>query len=204
MREVFQGWRRKTGCVTLLMALAVLAAWGRSQISADTITIPLAGEIQYQASLHDAGFCFQTTRTIELGKNECLNYRNGDIFIARRSDSTDDNENGPKAESQPDGNAGLHVLAIKKPGLLFILARVLREIDQDADDDPQPNSNGDVRPQSTMIPGAATVLVDCGQMVVPYWYLITPLTLISAMLLITRSRVAATKKSFELINDKNE
>ena len=203
MREFFQGWRRKTGCVTLFMALAVLAAWGRSQISADTLTIPLAGEAQYQASLHDAGFCFHKTRTIELGNNECLNYRNGVIFIASRSESNDDNENGSKTESQPDGNVGLHVLAIEKPGILSSLAHMLLDEDQGRDDAPQSDSDEDAGPQSYSIPGAATVQVDCGHTVIPYWYLITPLTLISTVLLLTRSRVAAPEKSFESINNKN-
>ena len=30
MREFFKGWRRKMGCVTLLMVCALMGAWARS------------------------------------------------------------------------------------------------------------------------------------------------------------------------------
>ncbi|MEI8383783.1 MAG: hypothetical protein WCJ09_26955 [Planctomycetota bacterium] len=39
MREFFRGWRRKAGCVTLLMAIAVTGAWIRSRVIHDFLTI---------------------------------------------------------------------------------------------------------------------------------------------------------------------
>ena len=33
MREFFKGWRRKVGCVTLVMACAVATAWVRSELN---------------------------------------------------------------------------------------------------------------------------------------------------------------------------
>lgn len=36
MREFFLGWRRKAGCVTLLMACALMGAWARSQYISDS------------------------------------------------------------------------------------------------------------------------------------------------------------------------
>src|SRR5262245_3802284 len=41
MREFFKGWRRKVGCVTLVMALASLGLWTRSFQSDDAITISI-------------------------------------------------------------------------------------------------------------------------------------------------------------------
>lgn len=37
MREFFRGWRRKVGCVTLVMALALTGAWIRSSLVQDEI-----------------------------------------------------------------------------------------------------------------------------------------------------------------------
>jgi hypothetical protein len=36
MREFFKGWRRKAGCVTLVLAGAILIVWMRSQLITDT------------------------------------------------------------------------------------------------------------------------------------------------------------------------
>lgn len=40
MREFFTGWRRKAGCITLVMSLALMAASSRSHVIEDLITIP--------------------------------------------------------------------------------------------------------------------------------------------------------------------
>lgn len=40
MHTFFHGWRRKTGCVTLVMALGVSVLWGRSYLIRDEIHIP--------------------------------------------------------------------------------------------------------------------------------------------------------------------
>lgn len=37
MREFIRGWRRKAGCVTLVMACVVMVAWVRSRIIIDTL-----------------------------------------------------------------------------------------------------------------------------------------------------------------------
>ena len=39
MREVFRGWRRKTGCICLLFALIWTAIWLRSRLEVDFVTI---------------------------------------------------------------------------------------------------------------------------------------------------------------------
>ena len=38
MKDFFHGWRRKAGCVTLVMALAVTGAWVRSNIVEDDLS----------------------------------------------------------------------------------------------------------------------------------------------------------------------
>ena len=39
MREFFDGWRRKAGCVSLVMACALMLAWARSTVVADAMTL---------------------------------------------------------------------------------------------------------------------------------------------------------------------
>lgn len=39
MREFFRGWRRKAGCVTLVMACVVMGGWGRSMVILDEVTL---------------------------------------------------------------------------------------------------------------------------------------------------------------------
>ena len=39
VREFFRGWRRKAGCVTLVMALVCVAGWVRSQMIADSAIV---------------------------------------------------------------------------------------------------------------------------------------------------------------------
>ncbi len=45
MREVFHGWRRKLGCVTLVMALVVYGAWMRSRVRHDLVILPWGSDI---------------------------------------------------------------------------------------------------------------------------------------------------------------
>lgn len=43
MRTFFQSWRRKLGCVTLVMALAVTGMWMRSRVYGDFLTLKTVG-----------------------------------------------------------------------------------------------------------------------------------------------------------------
>jgi len=51
MREFFKGWRRKVGCVTLVMALAACGVWMRGHFVADTVSIA-------SGSLTERQICF--------------------------------------------------------------------------------------------------------------------------------------------------
>lgn len=44
MRDFFRGWRRKVGCVTLLIALMFMIVWGRSYFYEDHIWIAFSRE----------------------------------------------------------------------------------------------------------------------------------------------------------------
>lgn len=51
MRDFFHGWRRKLGCVTLLMAAALMMAWMRSLLVEDLI-LETGPEMTYYTSHH--------------------------------------------------------------------------------------------------------------------------------------------------------
>ena len=44
MREFFNGWRRKAGCVTLVMACGLMGMWVRSCIVIDNVRIPFGNQ----------------------------------------------------------------------------------------------------------------------------------------------------------------
>lgn len=52
MREFFNGWRRKVGCVVLVMACGLTSAWVRSKHTQDAVCFRLAnrGQVLYSAS----------------------------------------------------------------------------------------------------------------------------------------------------------
>lgn len=50
MREFFHGWRRKAGCVTLVMALMCAGMWCRSLYQADIATVEYGSSLQTFAS----------------------------------------------------------------------------------------------------------------------------------------------------------
>ncbi|MDB5345258.1 MAG: hypothetical protein JWP89_3635 [Schlesneria sp.] len=39
MREFFRGWRRKVGCLTLVLACVLATMWGRSLVYGDSVTV---------------------------------------------------------------------------------------------------------------------------------------------------------------------
>jgi len=65
MKEFFQGWRRKAGVVTLVMALALMAAWIRSGAAGDAIHVStpsrynmffsVAGRFYWWSLVNEAG-----------------------------------------------------------------------------------------------------------------------------------------------------
>ena len=184
------------GSMTLLMALAVLAAWGRSQIRQESIMSPLLpGGIQYQACLLPSGFCFKKSQAITIGDQETLSCRNGKVVISAVNDDFQTHQpNG----SPFDGFTGMRVIALTNPSVSFTNRRPPHYGNPVIDilQNPNPNGIGVEEMELVSISGPTTVFVDCGQAVIPYWYLITPLTLISAYLLLTKSRVSEPKQPF--------
>ena len=43
MREFFRGWRRKLGCIALVMAISACAQWWRSYALVDQVQLPIGG-----------------------------------------------------------------------------------------------------------------------------------------------------------------
>jgi hypothetical protein len=54
MRAFFRGWPRKTGCVVLVLAIAVAIAWARAFVRYDVVYFSL-GHRQYQIISTEAG-----------------------------------------------------------------------------------------------------------------------------------------------------
>ncbi|MDB5343030.1 MAG: hypothetical protein JWP89_1407 [Schlesneria sp.] len=50
MHTFFHGWRRKAGCVALVMALCLLALWFRSHVVADTLAVCIGEAIEAETS----------------------------------------------------------------------------------------------------------------------------------------------------------
>ena len=45
MSTFFRGWRRKLGCITLVMAVSLFGAWVRSHVMADVINVPTSNAL---------------------------------------------------------------------------------------------------------------------------------------------------------------
>jgi hypothetical protein len=55
MREFFRGWRRKVGCVTLVMTCALMGLWMRSIRTFDEVLVGI-GNAKYFVSSAQGGF----------------------------------------------------------------------------------------------------------------------------------------------------
>ena len=58
MCEFFRGWRRQAGCVTLLMACAVLGLWMRGRIYSDLIEFRVAGRTAMRVTHDGRSLCW--------------------------------------------------------------------------------------------------------------------------------------------------
>lgn len=65
MREFFRGWRRKTGCLLLLMASALLSAWLRSYAVADGAWIPIDRDTQMEIISCNGVACCQSYAVVD-------------------------------------------------------------------------------------------------------------------------------------------
>jgi hypothetical protein len=63
MRDFFKGWRRKAGCVTLVMALAMVALWSRSYLTND-IGMLAVGDWQHEFSSIDGEILWRCWRPV--------------------------------------------------------------------------------------------------------------------------------------------
>lgn len=59
MRDLFQGWRRKVGCVALVMACIITGLWVRTLFFADQLQCVIGGRTNYLISFR-SGFCWMS------------------------------------------------------------------------------------------------------------------------------------------------
>lgn len=141
MRE-FRGWRRKTGCVTLLLACAFLAGWIRSRFITDTLVVTSNMEsIIYNFGSDEFGLRFVRS-----------NFRPNPMFSAKTHWSS-----SPLSQRTQHPNA----LDKNNPGHKWSFCGVHWG-----------SSDADIWKGNFFV---------C---VVSYWHIITPLTLLSAWLLL--------------------
>jgi hypothetical protein len=53
MREFFHGWRRKLGCVTLVMALVLMVGWMRTRVVQDGVSLRISEQLFYSIASRD-------------------------------------------------------------------------------------------------------------------------------------------------------
>lgn len=137
MRDFFRGWKRKVGCVTLVLACAFAATWVRSFSVQDFIPLP-------------------KLRTAALATES------GCLVLLRETEA---------------------VLLSEVPGLDVIWANV----------DGIENPMNPMPPVATMV--ASAYFEKAGS--IPYWSLVSPLTLLSGWLLLRKPRSATPMKPSE-------
>lgn len=57
MREFFKGWRRKLGCVALVMAISACVQWWRSYVLIDQVEVAVGGKGLVVQSKHGRVLC---------------------------------------------------------------------------------------------------------------------------------------------------
>ena len=62
MRKFFHGWRRKVGCAMLVMALSFTAAWVRSSLVFDMVTIPVGNHNSFSFESKRQSLCLSWTQ----------------------------------------------------------------------------------------------------------------------------------------------
>jgi len=150
MGEFFHGWRRKIGCVTLVMASVFLAAWGRSHVSADKLTVALGGGIQYLVKLSPSSISLRRIGEVTHGPYQSVRVsKSGWSVIDNPVTVVDHQEDSSNTTEAKEDATGEWVIPIVSP---------------------------------------VSITTEYDPFEVPYWYLITPLTLLSAFLLLTKSR----------------
>ncbi len=90
MRAFFKGWRRKAGCVTLLMSLMLIVGWMRSYCVLDRVEIDIGARRLKITSFHQKIYCFRVDGHglgIQWGTKKFPRYEVGEQ-IARALDDT--------------------------------------------------------------------------------------------------------------------
>ena len=94
MREFFRGWRRKIGCVTLLMSMGFMTLWVRSLSFVDAVSIPIAKHTLLNVSSDDQSVICET---------QGIEFRELTWDFLQW-------DSGPRVVTTPDGKYGIHWL----------------------------------------------------------------------------------------------
>lgn len=149
MRELFRGWRRKVGSVTLVMACVLMGGWIRS-LRVEDLVLASGQAMTYHTSHNGLLQWDQITHTSGQPVSPGGETRRWEIRLLPHHDPV----TSPMRES---------ILVWRRQGLGFCAAVA-----------EYPNSAG----------------IPCRreQVIIPYWSLVVPLTLLSAYLMLVPSR----------------
>lgn len=76
MRDFFHGWRRKIGCVTLVMALALMVFWMRSRVMYDFVGLNLSQATYRFCTL---GSCARFVKQTPPDGGQLFDWRTGEL-----------------------------------------------------------------------------------------------------------------------------
>lgn len=186
MREFFRGWRRKAGCVTLVMACFTMVGWTRSRFVFDNIDVIVNDQTYVTAlsCIHGIGWSKSHYRQLKLPATmQFVRYRTseqpfGPIMVevnneeAKADDEeteVDDEETSAKQNQNPKPPHSSHRDVSRN---LFVI--YVDEVGSD--------------PQSQTV-------------IIRYFVIVLPLTLLSACLLLSKPRKPSSASLENLPND---
>lgn len=149
MREVFHGWRRKFGVLTLLMACVFTGEWVRSYTVNDEIAVTWSGRLHAFLS--------------SSGEFSLISWSNDEIPDSFEWEVKSDVSNGQVSHYMS--------LGMPRPKRHWFWWDEVREMTADKS----------------------------GIWIIHYWSIVTPLTLLSAFLLLTKPRKSTPKKITESV-----
>jgi hypothetical protein len=164
MHTLFDGWRRKTGCVTLLLACAIYGAWIRSSTVTDSVNCYSWWKVMQSLVSSDGSLSWERRDTTAVRNREVPFWKRGPAGRKRRA------------------QRGLPQLAFIRSESIVARGKLNRRLDA-------PDIIWHWRWHgfgSGTWPAHHTTL-----WVIPYWSIVLPLTLLSAYLILWKPRKRA-------------
>ncbi|MBS0206116.1 MAG: hypothetical protein JSS49_24750 [Planctomycetes bacterium] len=89
MREFIRGWRRKTGCGLLVIAVFLGIAWGRSMVIMDELQLPRSTVISNEGRIywisvrrHNAGRLPESRQRLRWKSEQTTDWKSADVWLA--------------------------------------------------------------------------------------------------------------------------